>query len=58
MRVYWIQPAFTYLKLLMEMPKLLCVNLRIETSEQSHWRHFDVFIVNFEQVSHIILVFH
>ena len=25
--------------------------------QSSYWRHYDVFIVNFEQISHIVLVF-
>ena len=31
--------------------------LTINTPEQDHWRRSGVFIVNFEQNSHIILVF-
>ena len=34
-----------YLKLTMKIP------------EWRHWRRFGVFIVNFEQISHIVLVF-
>ena len=31
--------------------------LTIKTSEQSHWRRFGVFIVNFEHISHLFSVF-
>ena len=37
-----MQPIFTCTKLAIEIPK--------------KWRRFDVFIVNFEQISHIVLV--
>ena len=30
--------------------------LRIKTSELRQWRQFGVFIVNFEQISHIVLM--
>ena len=30
--------------------------LTIKTPEQVHWRRSGVFIVNFEQISHIVLV--
>ena len=33
------------------------VSLKIGTSYKTHWRHSDFFIVNFEQISHIALVF-
>ena len=35
----------------------ICSMLTINTPEQDHWRRSGVFIVNFEQNSHIILVF-
>ena len=38
----------------------ICSNLTIKTQERRHWRHWSrsgVFIVNFEQTSHIVLVF-
>ena len=35
----------------------LCLNLFIKTPEQPKVHRFDVFIVNFEQVSHVVLVF-
>ena len=34
----------------------LCSTLIIKTSERRHWRHSDVFIVNFEHISHRALV--
>ena len=34
----------------------ICSKLRINTSEQSRWQRSDVFIVNFEHISHLILV--
>ena len=38
------QPAFTYSKLTIEIP------------ERRHWRRSGVFIVNFEHISHFVLV--
>ena len=35
----------------------LYLKLTIETIEQPQWRHFDVFIVNFEHISLLFLVF-
>ena len=35
----------------------MCSKLTIKTPERHHWRHFDVFIVNFEHISHLVLVF-
>ena len=35
----------------------LCSKLTIKTSERSHWRRSDVFIVNFEHVSHFFVLF-
>ena len=32
-------------------------DLTIKTLERRHWRRSGVFIVNFEQISHIVLVF-
>ena len=29
----------------------------MKTPEESHWRHSGIFIVDFEQISHIFLVF-
>ena len=34
----------------------ICTKLRIKTSELRQWRQFGVFIVNFEQISHIVLM--
>ena len=35
----------------------ICPKLTIKTPERRHWNRFGVFIVNFEQISHIVLVF-
>ena len=35
----------------------ICSMLTIKTPERHHWRCFGVFIVNFEQISRIVLVF-
>ena len=40
------------LKLTMEAPEQFAKSI-----QSSYWRHYDVFIVNFEQISHIVLVF-
>ena len=40
------------LKLTMEAPEQF-----VKSIQSSYWRHSDVFIVNFEQISHIVLVF-
>ena len=32
-----------------------CSNVTIKTPKQRYWRRFVVFIVNFEQISHIVL---
>ena len=34
-----------------------CSKLTIKTLGRRNWRRFNVFIVNFEQISHIVLVF-
>ena len=47
------QPALTCSKLTMEIGK--CVIFKIP--EQRQWRRADIFIFNFEQMSHIVLVF-
>ena len=36
----------------------ICSELTIKTPEWRHWRRFGVFIVSFEQISYIVLVFH
>ena len=35
----------------------ICLKLAIKTPEGRHWRFSGVFIVNFEQISHVVLVF-
>ena len=35
----------------------ICSKLTIKTPEQRHWRRSDVFIVNYEHISHLVLVF-
>ena len=35
----------------------ICSKLTIKTPERLHWRRSGVFIVNFEHISHLILVF-
>ena len=35
----------------------MCLKLTIKTSKQCQWPHSGVFIVNFEHISHLILVF-
>ena len=35
----------------------LCSELTIKTPEQCHWRCCGVFIVNFQHISHLVLVF-
>ena len=54
------QQAFTWSKSTIETPEQ-CVMYEIcsklKTTERHHWRRSVVFIVNFEQISHIILVF-
>ena len=35
----------------------ICSKLTIKTPEPSHWRRSEVFIVNFEHISHLVLVF-
>ena len=35
----------------------ICSKLTIKTSERRHWRCAGVFIVNFERISHLVLVF-
>ena len=36
---------------------VFCSELTLETPKRRHWRRSCVFIVNFEQISHIVLVF-
>ena len=35
----------------------ICSKLTINTPERRHWRRSGVFIVNFEHISHLVLVF-
>ena len=35
----------------------MCSKLTIKTLEQHHWRRSGIFIVNFEHISHLVLVF-
>ena len=35
----------------------ICSKLTIKTPERHHWRRSGVFIVNFEHISHLVLVF-
>ena len=35
----------------------ICSKLTIKTSERRQWRRSGVFIVNFEHISHLVLVF-
>ena len=35
----------------------ICSKLTIKTPERCHWSCSDVFIVNFEHISHLLLVF-
>ena len=35
----------------------ICPKLTLKTPERRHWRRSGVFIFNFEQISHIALVF-
>ena len=35
----------------------ICSNLKVKTPERRHQRHSGAFIVNFDQISHMALVF-
>ena len=35
----------------------ICLKLTIKTPEQRHWRGSGVFIVSFDHISHLVLVF-
>ena len=35
----------------------ICSRLTIKTPERCQWRHFGTFIVNFELISHLVLMF-
>ena len=50
------QSAITYSKLTieaLEQRREICSKLTIKTPKRCHWRRFDVFIVNFEHISHL-----
>ena len=47
------QPAIACSKLRSE----ICSKLTIKTPEQRHLRRSGIFIVNFEHISHLVLVF-
>ena len=55
------QPAFICLKLAIEIlekqVKNECLKLKLKTPERRQLHHFGVFIVNFEHISHLFLVF-
>ena len=50
------QPAFTCSKLTVETIEI-CSKLTIKTPERRKWGCFGVFIINFEHISHLVLVF-
>ena len=35
----------------------ICLKLTTKTPERCHWRRYGVFIVSFEYISHLVLVF-
>ena len=51
--------AFTCSKSIIEKKEMyeICSKLIIEIPERRHWRRSCVFMVNFEQISHIVLLF-
>ena len=56
------QPAvtFTCLKLTIETLEQgvkICSKLAMKTPERRYWGHYGIFIVNFEHISHLVLVF-
>ena len=54
------QSAFTYSKLAtetLEQGGEICSKLTIKTLERHHWIRSSIFIVNFENISHIVLEF-
>ena len=55
---FTFQPALTCSKFLMETLVCgICSKLTIKTPKQLQWCRCGFFIVNFEQISHIVLVF-
>ena len=54
------QPGFTCSKLTKENQNRVCEiwsKLTIKIPERCHWRRSGIFIVNFEHISHLVLVF-
>ena len=54
------QSAFTYSKLAietLEQGSEICSKLTTKIPERHHWRHSGIFIVNFVNILHIVLVF-
>ena len=54
------QPAFTCSKLTterLEQGAEICSKLTMKTPERNQWRRFGVFFVNFENISHLVLMF-
>ena len=41
----------------LSQPAITCSKVTIKTPERRHRRHSGVFIVNFEHISHLVLVF-
>ena len=55
-----IQPSISCLKLIIEVLEQgvkYVQSYKIKALERGQWRHFVVFIVNFEHISHLVLVF-
>ena len=57
LRVLATQPATTCSKFTIETSCEICPKLTIKTPERHQWRRSGVFLVNFEHISHLILVF-
>ena len=57
----YIYPACTYLLKVNNRNTRsnceICSKLTVKTTKQRHWRRSGVFIVNFEHISHLVLVF-
>ena len=60
-RQMYIYPAGTYLFKVNNRNTRsnceICSKLTVKTTKQRHWRRSGVFIVNFEHISHLVLVF-
>ena len=52
LRKYMSQP-----RELLTQPAITCSKLTIKTPERREWRRSRIFIVNFEHISHLVLVF-